>query len=166
MTLVHPYRQLGLKCKVCSLGRKNYQFEDALWASMGNVGDLDLLSIIRDAFVCCSGFRAAAPLDVDEDYMAPVRGKDSSGARFSEYHFAIGVFISREPDILGLPEQKTGERFSVSGKRCFRGRSARTTTNPLPGRIVERKRAVRRESVGTRKRASSFNRKYGRPLFG
>ena len=104
-------RQLGLKCKVYSWARKNYPFEDALWASMGNVGDMNLtiFDYPRNLCLLFSGFRGGSLWDKDADYIAPVRRKDprvrasANAALRSEYSFV-------RPDILGLPERKTGVR--------------------------------------------------------
>jgi hypothetical protein len=156
-------RQLGLNCRVYSRARKNYPFEDALWASMGNVGDLNLTLFDYPESLCLlfSGFWGGRLWDRNDDYVAPLRRKDSSGARFSECRLELGVFVC-DPTFWGCQNER--QVRDIGKRRDMLPWTLGTDYDkPIARRIVE-EAGVRRDSFGTRKRASSFNRKHGRPL--
>jgi hypothetical protein len=156
-------RQLGLSCKVYSGTRKNYPFDDALWASTGNVGDINLAIFDYPEKLCLlfSGFLGDVLWDKNADHIEPLRRKDTSGARFSECRLELGVF-NCSPVFWGC--QNESQVHAISKRREMLPWTLGTDYDrPIPRRLAE-EAGIRRDPFGTRKRASSFNRKYGRPL--
>jgi len=156
-------RQLGMTCKIYSRSRKNYPFEDALWASMGNVGDINLAIFDYPAELCLlfSGFGGDVLWDKDTRQIEPLHRKDTSGARFSECRLELGVF-NCSPVFWGC--QNESQVCALSKRREMLPWTLGTEYDrPIPRRLAE-EAGVKRDSFGTRKRLSSFSRRYGRPL--
>jgi hypothetical protein len=156
-------RQLGMTCKVYSRARKNYPFEDALWASTGNVGDINLAIFDYPEKLCLlfSGFIGDVLWDRDIYQTEPLRRKDTSGARFSECRLELGVF-NCSPVFWGCHNE--GQICALSKRQEMLPWTLGTKYDrPIPRRLAE-EAGIARESFGTRKRLSSFARRYGRPL--
>jgi hypothetical protein len=156
--------QLGLECEVYSRDRGDYPFEDALWACTGNVGDLNLAIFDYSQGLCLlfAGFMGDVLWeDAEKEPVEPLRRTDTSGARFGECRLELGVFVC-SPVFWGCRNER---QVRALGKRPeMRPWTLGTDYDrPIPRRLVE-EAGVRRESFGMRKRVSSFNRRYGRPL--
>jgi hypothetical protein len=155
--------QLGMTCSTYARKRTNYSFEDAVWAAMGNVGDVNLALFDYPSPLCLlfTGFMGDVLWAKTTRQSEPLHRKDTSGARFSECRLALGVFncaptfwgCQRESQILDLSHLAEMAPWSVSGDY----------DRPVPRRIVE-EAGVRRGTFAKRKKAASFNRRLGRPL--
>ena len=158
-------RQLGLNCKAYSRKRKNYPHEDALWASAGNVGDINLAIFDYPEKLCLlfSGFLGDVLWDRNaDDPVEPLRRKDTSGVRFSECRLELGVF-NCAPVFWGC--RKDSQVHAISKQREMRPWTLGTDYDrPIPRRLAEEAGIRKRIPFGTRKRACSFNQRYGRPL--
>jgi hypothetical protein len=156
-------QQLGMTCKVYSRVRKNYPLEDALWAAMGNVGDLNLTIFDYPEPLCLlfTGFNGGSLWDRHLQPAEPLRRKDSSGARFCEARLELGVF-NCAPAFWGCQKE---DQIRVLGRRpeMLPWSLGTDYDRPIARRLAE-EAGIPRESFGTRKRASSFNRRHGRPL--
>jgi hypothetical protein len=156
-------RQLGMDCKVYSRARRNYPFEDALWASTGNVGDINMTIFDYPRTLCLlfSGFLGDVVWDKDSQQIEPLRRKDTSGARFSECRLELGVF-NCSPAFWGC--QNESQVCALSKRREMLPWTLGTDYDrPIPRRLAE-EAGIERDSFGIRKRRSSFARQYGRPL--
>lgn len=155
--------QLGMTCNVYSRSRKNYLFEDALWASMGNVGDINLTIFDYADELCLmfSGFIGDVLWNKDSRQIEPLCRKDTSGARFSECRLELGVF-NCSPVFWGC---QNGSQISTLSKRreMLPWTLGTEYDRPIPRRLAE-EAGVARESFGRQKRLSSFSRRYARPL--
>jgi hypothetical protein len=155
--------QLGMTCRVYSRHRKNYPFEDALWASMGNVGDINLaiFDYPRKLTMLFSGFMGDVLWDKEHHQVEPLRRKDTSGARFSECRLELGVFVC-SPVFWGCQHENQIGALSMR-QEMLPWTLGTDYDRPIPRRLAE-EAGIARVSFGTRKRFSSFNRRYGRPL--
>jgi hypothetical protein len=157
-------RQLGLSCEVYSRRRKNYPFEDALWASMGNVGDINLALFNYPSKLCLlfTGFIGDVVWDKEEAHQIEfLKRKDTSGARFSECRLELGVF-NCSPAFWGC--QKADQICALSKRSEMRPWTLGTDYDrPIPRRLAE-EAGITRDLFGNKKRLSSFSRRYGRPL--
>jgi hypothetical protein len=160
---VDAARQLGMSCQVYSRTRKSYPFEDALWSSMGNVGDINMAIFDYPEELCSlfTGFVGDVLWDKDARQIEPLRRKDTSGARFSECRLELGVF-NCSPAFWGCRNE--GQICALSRRSEMLPWTLGTDYDrPIPRRLAE-EAGITRDSFGTRKRLSSFARRYGRPL--
>ena len=131
-------RQLGLHCKVYPRPRENYPLEDALWASTGNVGDINLAIFDYPEKLCLlfSGFMGDVLWDKNaDDYVEPLHRKDTSGARFSECRLELGVF-NCAPAFWGC--RKQSQVHAISKRREMRPWTLGTDYDrPIPRRLAE-----------------------------
>lgn len=157
-------RQLSLSCTAYERDRRDYPFEDAAWASMGNVGDVNLSLFEYPGPVCLlfTGFMGDTMWATDTVQPEPLRRRASpSGARFSELRLELGVITcapafwgcENEPQILRLSHLPEMRPWTLNGNY----------DRPIPRRLLE-DAGVRRGTFAVRKRVSSFNRRYGKPL--
>jgi hypothetical protein len=156
-------RQLGMTCKVYSRVRKNYPFEDALWASMGNVGDINMAIFDYPEKLCLlfSGFLGDRLWGKESHQIEPLRRGGTTGARFGECRLELGVF-NCSPAFWGC--QKESQVHALSKRREMLPWTLGTDYDrPIPRRLAE-EAGIARDSFGTRKRRSSFARRYGLPL--
>ena len=156
-------RQLGMTCKIYSRTQKNYPFEDALWASMGNVGDINMAIFDYGRKLCLLfvGFMGDVLWDKNAQQMEPLHRKDTSGARFGECRLELGVF-NCSPVFWGCQNEQ--QIYALSKRQEMLPWTLGTDYDrPIPRRLAE-EGGVERGAFGTRKRVSSFNRRYGRPL--
>jgi hypothetical protein len=156
-------RQLGMTCKIYSRTQKNYPFEDALWAAMGNVGDINMSIFDYGPQLCLLfvGFMGDVLWDKNAQQMEPLHRKDTSGARFGECRLELGVF-NCSPVFWGC--QKESQVYALSRRQEMQPWTLGTDYDrPIPRRLAE-EGGIKRGAFGTRKRVSSFNRGYGRPL--
>jgi hypothetical protein len=156
-------RQLGMTCRSYSRNQRSYPFEDALWASMGNVGDANLTIFEYPQPLCLlfSGFAGDGLWDKNGEQIEPLRRKDTSGARFSECRLELGVF-NCSPVFWGCKNEN--QICALSTRReMLPWTLGADYDRPIPRRLVE-EAGIRRGSFGLRKRLTSFSRKYGRPL--
>ena len=157
-------RQLGLHCSRYPRIRKSYRCEDAVWASLGHVGDLNLTGFDYPEPLCLlfTGFLG----DVLWNKRPPSRHdplgrQDTSGARFSEARLELGVFncapafwgFRRKKQILRLAHLPEMRPWTVGGRY----------DRPVPRRLAE-EAGIARGTFAGKKRASTFFRRYGRPL--
>jgi hypothetical protein len=156
-------QQLGMTCKVHSRSRKNYPFEDALWAAMGSVGDINLSIFDYEQKLCLlfTGFIGDVLWDKNTQQVEPLHRKDPSGARFSECRLELGVF-NCSPVFWGCRNES--QIYMLSKRSEMLPWTIGTDYDrPIPRRLAE-EAGIRRGSFATRKRFSSFTRRYGRPL--
>ena len=156
-------KQLGMNYSTYVRNRTNYPFEDALWAAMGNVGDLNLTLFDYPSPPCLlfTGFWGGLVWDKSTQKTEPLQRNDTSGIRFSECRLELGVFncapafwgCQQELRIHAISRMAEMAPWSVGGDY----------DRPIPRRIVE-EAGVRRGTFATRKKAASFNRRVGRPL--
>jgi hypothetical protein len=157
-------RQLGLDCGRYPRLRTSYRFEDAVWASLGHVGDVNLTGFDYPEPLCLlfTGFLGDAVWKKDP----PARRdllvrRDTSGARFSEARLELGVFncapafwgFRRKKGILRLAHLPEMKPWTVGGGY----------DRPVPRRLAE-EAGIARGTFALKKRASTFFRRYGRPL--
>jgi hypothetical protein len=156
-------RQLGMSCKVYSRARKNYPFEDALWASMGNVGDINMTIFDYRQQLCLlfSGFLGDVLWGKKSQQVEPLRRTGGAGGRFGECRLELGV-LNCAPAYWGC---RIESQVHVLSKRqeMLPWTLGTDYDRPIPRRLAE-EAGITRESFGTRKRLSSFARRYGRPL--
>jgi hypothetical protein len=155
--------QLGMTCKIYSRSRKSYPFEDALWASMGNVMDANLSIFDFGDKLCLLffGFMGDVLWDKKIQQLEPLHRKDTSGVEFSECRLELGVF-NCSPVFWGC--QNESELHALSNRQEMLPWTLGTDYDrPIPRRLAE-EAGVARGSFGIRKRFSAFSRRYGRPL--
>lgn len=155
--------QLGLNCTTYSRFMTNYPFEDAGWASMGNIGDINLAIFDYPQPLCLlfTGFMGDVMWATDTVQPEALRRKDTSGARFNEIRLELGVFVcspafwgcQKESQILRLTHQPEMRPWTLGNKY----------DRPIPRRLLE-EAGVQRDTFGRTKRVATFNRRYGRPL--
>jgi hypothetical protein len=155
--------QLGLSCKVYKRTQRDYPYEDAVWASIANVGDLNLTTFDYPQPLCLlfTGFNGGSLWDRDLQPTEPLRRKDTSGARFSEARLELGVFNCAP----AFWASEKADQIRALGRRSemLPWTLGNDYDRPIPRRFAE-EAGVRRGSFATKKMAASFNRKYGRPL--
>jgi hypothetical protein len=155
--------QLGLSCKIYKRTQRDYPHEDAIWAAIANVGDLNLTTFDYPQPLCLlfTGFNGGSLWDRDLQPTEPLRRKDTSGARFSEARLELGVF-NCAPAYWGFAK---ADQIRALARRpeMLPWTLGSDYDRPVPRRFAE-EAGLRRGSFATRKMASSFNRKYGRPL--
>lgn len=155
--------QLGMSCKSYPRFQKNYPFEDALWASMGNIGDINMgIFDYRDKLcLLFTGFAGDVLWGKDGHHTEMLQRKDTSGARFSECRLELGVF-NCSPVFWGGRNQS---QITALGHQAemLPWTLGTDYDRPIPRRIAE-EAGVARHSFGMRKRLSSFARRYGCPL--
>jgi hypothetical protein len=154
---------LGLRCNSYDRSRTTFPLEDAAWASVGNVGDINLSLFDYPEPLCLlfTGFMGDVLWDKSTVQPEHLHRKDTSGARFSEARLQQGLFLCspafwgcvREEQILALAHEPEMQPWSVGGDY----------DRPLPRRLLE-EAGVRRGTFARGKRAASYNRRYGRPL--
>jgi len=154
---------LGLSCRSYDRIRSSYPFEDAAWAAMGNVGDvnLSLFDFPQPLCLLFTGFIGDVLWDKGTRQTEHLHRKDTSGARFGEARLEHGVFLcspvfwgcAQEARILALSHQPEMQPWSVGGDY----------DRPIPRRLLE-EAGVPRGAFARRKRLASLNRRYGRPL--
>jgi hypothetical protein len=130
---------------------------------MGNVGDINLAIFDYPEKLCLlfSGFLGDVLWRKDADHVEPLRRKDTSGARFSECRLELGVF-NCSPVFWGCQNERQVHALSQR-QEMLPWTLGTDYDRPIPRRLAD-EAGIRRGSFGTRKRVSSFNRKYGRPL--
>jgi hypothetical protein len=157
-------RQLGMSCRVYSRHRKNYPFEDALWASMGNVGDINMAIFDYPDKLCLlfSGFLGDG-LWGNKGPQAEFlrRPGGGAGARFGECRLELGV-LNCSPAYWGCRKESQVHALSQR-KEMLPWTLGTGYDRPVPRRLAE-EAGIARDSFGIRKRLSSFDRRYGRPL--
>lgn len=156
-------KQLGLNCAGYDRAMDNYPFEDAAWASMGNIGDINLSIFDYPQPVCLlfTGFMGDVLWGMDTVQSEPLHRKDTSGARFNETRLELGVIncspvfwgCQKESQILGLSHLPEMQPW-ILGNDYDR---------PIPRRLLE-EAGVKRGTFASKKRVASFNRRYGQPL--
>jgi hypothetical protein len=156
-------RQLGMTCEVYSRALKNYPFEDALWASTGNVGDINMTIFDYRQELCLvfSGFLGDVLWDKESHQIEPLRRTGGAGGRFGECRLELGVF-NCSPAYWGCRNESQVHALSKR-EEMLPWTLGTDYDRPIPRRIAE-EAGVPRDSFGTRKRLSSFARRYGRPL--
>ncbi len=155
--------QLGMQCTSYIRKRKNFPHEYTAWAAMGNVGDINLAIFDYPQPLCLmfTGFMGDVFWDKDTIQPEPLHRKDTSGARFSETRLELGVFICspvlwgcrNEAQILKLAHLPEMRPWLLDN----------AYDRPIPRRLLE-EAGIKRGAFGTKKRAATFNRQYGRPL--
>jgi len=158
-------RQLGLDCKVYRRGRRNYPHEDAVWAGVGNVGDLNFTIFDYPQPLCLlfTGQKGDGVWNRNRTRDRKgflVRG-DTSGNRFSECRLELGVFNCAPAYwTTGNEERVVAINRSPEMAPWTLGTGY---DRPIARRLVE-EAGVRRGSFATKKRVTSFNRLFGVPL--
>lgn len=155
--------QLGMNCTSYRRSRESFPFEDAAWAVMGNVGDINLSLFDYPEPLCLlfTGFMGDVLWDKSTVQPKHLHRKDTSGARYSEARLQQGVFLcspvfwgcTREAEILELAHKPEMQPWSVGGDY----------DRPIPRRLLE-EAGAKRGTFARGKRATSFNRRYGRPI--
>jgi len=155
--------RLGLSCKVYGRSRRNYRHEDAVWAGVGNVGDLNFTIFDYPQPLCLlfTGFRGGLLWDRHRRSFAFLERRDSSGLRFCECRLELGVFncspafwtCDKEEQVAAMGRSPEMQPWTLGNDY----------DRPIPRRIAE-EAGIPREWFGTKKRASSFNRLFGAPL--
>lgn len=155
--------KLGMNCKGYSRFRERFPWEDAAWAAMGNVGDINLSLFEYPEPVCLlfTGFMGDVLWDRKTVQPEFLHRKDTSGARFGEARLEHGVLLCspvfwgcrQESRILALAHREEMQPWILNSNY----------DRPVPRRLVE-EAGVDRKSFGIRKRAASFNRRYGQPI--
>jgi hypothetical protein len=157
-------RQLGMSCKIYSRVRKNYPFEDALWACMGDVADINMAIFDYPDKLCLlfSGFLGDGlwgKKGPQAEFLRRTGG--GAGARFGECRLELGVF-NCSPAYWGCRNES--QLHALTRRREMLPWTLGTEYDrPIPRRLAE-EAGIARDSFGTRKRVSSFARRYGRPL--
>lgn len=155
--------QLGMHCQGYTRTRERFPWEDAAWAVMGNVGDINLSLFDYPEPVCLmfTGFMGDVLWDKKTVQPEFLHRKDTSGARFAEARLEHGVLLCspvfwgcrQESRILALAHREEMQPWTLNS----------SYDRPVPRRLVE-EAGVDRKSFGIRKRAASFNRRYGQPI--
>lgn len=155
--------QLGMNCTSYDRFKRNYPFEDAAWAGIGNVGDINLAIFNYPKPLCLlfTGFFGDILWAKDTIQPEPLHRKDTSGARFSESRLELGVF-NCSPAFWGCQKE-----FQILRLSHLPEMHPWTLDNdydrPIPRRLLE-EAGVKRGTFANKKRLASFNRRYGRPL--
>jgi hypothetical protein len=156
--------QLGMPCRAYLRKTvEGFAVEDAAWAAMGNVGDinLSLFDHPEPVSLLFTGFMGDVLWDrhtVQPDFL---HRKDTSGARFSEARLELGVLLC-SPVFWGC--QQEARILALAHLPEMRGWTLNTAYDrPVPRRLLE-EAGVSRTSFGVRKRAASYNRRYGQPM--
>lgn len=155
--------QLGMPCRAYQRKTDGFDLEDAAWAAVGNVGDinLSLFDHPEPVSLLFTGFMGDVLWDRHTVQPEFLHRKDTSGARFGEARLELGVLLcspvfwgcQQESRILALahlPEMRPWTLNTVYDR-------------PVPRRLLE-EAGVPRTSFGIRKRAASYNRRYGQPM--
>ena len=155
--------QLGMRCKSYPRFRKDFPLEVAAWAANGNVGDINLSLFDYPKPICLlfTGFMGDVLWDRNTAQPEFLHRKDTSGARFSEARLEHGVLLcspvfwgcQNESQILALAHLPEMRNWTLNNNY----------DRPVPRRILE-EAGVERNAFGRKKRAASFNRRYGQPL--
>lgn len=155
--------QLGMSCKAYPRHREKFPLEDAAWAAMGNIGDINLSLFEYPEPVCLlfTGFMGDVLWDRSTVQPEFLHRKDTSGARFGEARLEQGVLLC-SPVFWGC--QKESQILALAHLPEMQNWTLNTNYDrPVPRRLLE-EAGVERRSFGTRKRAASYNRRYGQPL--
>jgi hypothetical protein len=127
------------------------------------VGDVNLtiFDFQHEPYLLFTGFIGDVLWDKDTRQTEPLRRKDTSGARFSECRLDLGVF-NCSPVFWGCQNEQ--QIYALSKHQEMLPWTLGTDYDrPIPRRLAE-EAGISRDSFGTRKRLSSFARRYGRPL--
>jgi hypothetical protein len=155
--------QLGLDCKVYKRTKRDYPHEDAIWASMGEVGDVNLTTFDYPQPLCLlfTGFNGDVLWDRNRRPSEPLRRSDTSGARFCECRLELGIF-NCAPAFWGC-QKEDQIRALARRPEMLPWHLGNDYDRPIPRRFLE-EAGVRRGSFAIKKQAASFYRRCGRPL--
>jgi len=155
---------LGLHCDRHDREQRDYPYEDAVWACLGNAGDLNLTLFDYPEPLCLlySGFHGDKVWDrARHDMSDPLARVDTSGSRFSECRLSLGVFTC-SPAFWGIQRAQQVQDIGFSEEMApWTLRSG--YDRPIPRRIVE-EAGVPRAAFGVRKRASGFPQRMVAPV--
>lgn len=156
--------QLGLECLGYPRLRGTYRYEDAVWASLGHVGDANLTGFDYPEPLCLLFTGFLGDVVWDRNFPPPHGSwgrKDTSGARFSEARLELGVF-NCAPAFWGFRRERQVVRLAHLAE--MRPWALGTSYDrPVPRRLAE-EAGIARGTFGRRKHATTFFRRYGRPL--
>ena len=156
--------KLGLVPRRYKRHQRNYPYEDAIWAVLGSVGDVNLTIFDYPQPVCLlwTGFMGDkfwSKRKPDESILG--RKADFSGIRFNEARLEFGVILCSPVMWAPYREKEIQDIYGHSDMRPWRLNTG--YDRPIPRRMLE-EFGIHRCEFGIRKKASTFNMLYASPL--